>query len=169
VGDVARVEDERRDRLGRGEAGPPSWLERSDAVEDCFFRLGVDLRLSSLNELELGMRRGAGCVWGCGCGCGCGCGVGRTPERRGKSDGDRSEEPWLTGETGAGIAASDESFRRSEKMEGSMGGGIRGGVLEGVLVVGAAVNGLEGSMAQKSVPFECLCSKIRERAECNQL
>lgn len=154
MGDVARVEDERRDRLGRGEAGPPSWLERSEAVEDCFFRLGVDLRLSSLNELELGVRRGVGCVWGWGC---C-CGVGWTPERTGKSDGDRSEEPRLPGETGAGIAASDGSFRRSEKMEGSMGGGGRGGVLEGVLV-GAAVNGLEGSMAQKSDPFEYLCSK----------
>lgn len=148
------MEDERRDRLGRGEAGPPGWLDRSEAVEDCFFRLGVDLRLSSLNELELGMRRGVGCVWGCGC-----C-VGWMPERMGKSDGDRSEGQRPPGETGAGIAASDGSFRRSENMEGSMGGGGRGGVLEGVLVVGAAVNGLEGSMAQKSVPFECLCSKI---------
>jgi hypothetical protein len=82
VGDVASVEDERRDRLGRGDAEPPllSCVERSEAVDERFFRLGVDLRLSSLRELELGMRLGVKC------------GGWLTPGRAGGSDGDRSEE-----------------------------------------------------------------------------
>jgi hypothetical protein len=91
VGDVAKVEDERRDRLGRGEADP-----RSEAVDERFFKLGIDLRPSSLRELALGMRRGVEC-----------CGVWLTPERAGGSAGDKSEEESPDGEVGSGVAARD--------------------------------------------------------------
>ena len=62
VGEEPNVDDEEcRDRLGRGEVDAPR-LERSDAVDERFFRLGEDLRRSSAKELELGMRRGAECA-----------------------------------------------------------------------------------------------------------
>ena len=49
VGEVAKLEEERRDRLGRGEVEPPLFrADRSDAVEERFCRFGVDLRLSTL-------------------------------------------------------------------------------------------------------------------------
>lgn len=141
VGDVARVEDERRDMLGRGEVEPPSWLERREAVEERFFRFGVDWRRSSLSELALGTRLGAGC------------GTGLTPERAGRSDGDKNdEEETADGEAGKGVAVRDGSLRRSETTKGSMGGGGRGGVLEGVSL--GAADGLKESMTQRPVPFE---------------
>lgn len=58
VGEVAKLEDERRDKLGEG-VPALLWTDRSDAVDERFFKLGVDLRLSSRNEVELGVRRGA--------------------------------------------------------------------------------------------------------------
>lgn len=54
------MEEERRDKLG----DEPALLrtDRKEAVDERFCRLGVDLRLvSSLNEPELGVRRGGLC------------------------------------------------------------------------------------------------------------
>lgn len=62
VGEVPNEDEECRDKLGRGEVEAPR-LERSDAVDERFFKLGEDLRRSSARELELGMRRGVGCAW----------------------------------------------------------------------------------------------------------
>lgn len=63
VGDVAKLEEERRDRLP-GEFEPALLrTDRNDAVEERFCRLGVDLRPSSLSEPELGMRLGAAWLW----------------------------------------------------------------------------------------------------------
>lgn len=56
------MEEERRDRVPVDE---PALLrtDRNDAVEERFCRLGVDLRLSSLNDPELGIRLGAVWLW----------------------------------------------------------------------------------------------------------
>lgn len=62
VGEAPKLEEGRRDREGRGEVEPPLvGTDRMEAVEERFFRLGVDLRRASLSELELGVRRGTGC------------------------------------------------------------------------------------------------------------
>ena len=62
VGEVPKLEEGRRVGEGRGEVERPVfWTDRREAVEERFFRLGVDLRRASFSELELGMRRGAGC------------------------------------------------------------------------------------------------------------
>lgn len=60
VGEIAKLEEERRDKLG----DEPALLrtDRKEAVDERFCRLDVDLRLaSSLNEPELGERRGGLC------------------------------------------------------------------------------------------------------------
>ena len=62
VGEVAKLEEERRDRVPVDE---PALLrtDRNDAVEERFCKLGVDLRLSSLSDPELGIRLGAVWLW----------------------------------------------------------------------------------------------------------
>lgn len=97
VGGVAKLEDEeRRDRLGRGEFAPALLCpDRSDAVDDRFFRLEVDFRRSSrssLRELELAVRRGTGCARS-------------AEERAGTSRGDSNEDG--EGEVGRGVAAAE--------------------------------------------------------------
>lgn len=62
VGEVAKLEEERRDRVPVDE---PALLrtDRNDAVEERFCKPGVDLRLSSLSDPELGIRLGAVWLW----------------------------------------------------------------------------------------------------------
>lgn len=57
VGEVTKLDEERRDKLGEGE---PALLctDRSEAVDDCFLNPGVDLRRSSRSDVELAVRRG---------------------------------------------------------------------------------------------------------------
>ena len=101
VGEAAKLEEERRDRLGRGEVEPPLFrADRSDAVEERFCRFGVDLRLSSLKELELGMRRGVDCWWWCS-----------LVAERGASEGESKdgEEDDMGGETGREVVEAELS------------------------------------------------------------
>lgn len=60
VGDPAKLTEERRDESARGDAGPLLDIDRSDADDRRFFKVGIDLRRSSRREAELGVRRGAG-------------------------------------------------------------------------------------------------------------
>ena len=101
VGEVAKLKEERRDKLGRGEVEPPLLrADRSDAVEERFCRFGVDLRLSSLKEPELGMRRGVDC-WCC-------CSL---EAERGASEGESKdgEEDDTEGDTGREVVEAELS------------------------------------------------------------
>lgn len=60
VGEVAKLDEVRRDNPGEGEPGLLC-TDRSEAVDDCFFNPGVlDLRRSSRKDVELDVRRGVG-------------------------------------------------------------------------------------------------------------
>lgn len=143
VGEVAKLEDEeRRDRLGRGESAPALLCaDRSDAVDDRFFRLEVDFRRSSrssLRELELAVRRGAGCARS-------------TEERAGTSGGDSNEDG--DGEAGRGVAAAEAIVKWFRLLVKSLELGVGGG--------GGAVNvawrgssRMEGSIMAIEVAFE---------------
>ena len=57
VGEVAKLDEERRDKLGDRDPGLLR-TDRSEAVDDCFFSPGEDLRRSSRRDAELAVRRG---------------------------------------------------------------------------------------------------------------
>ncbi|KAJ9405022.1 hypothetical protein DTO045G8_7195 [Paecilomyces variotii] len=58
-GDVRKFEDDRLDKLGRGEVGPPAvQVDRRELVDTRFFKLVVDVLRSSRRELQLGVFRG---------------------------------------------------------------------------------------------------------------
>jgi hypothetical protein len=104
-------------------------------VDECFFSRGVDLRLSSLRELALVVRRGDECA-------------GDATGRAEASNGDNSEGDDTPDEdTGGGVATANGSLTRPDHGAGTIGWGA----FEEVGGNGAAGGSsrLEGSMTQK--------------------
>lgn len=111
------------------------WLDRSEAVDDRFFRLVTDLRRSSLRESELVVRRGVACAGGA---------TGRAESSNGdNNDGDDNADD----EAGRGVATIDGSFKWPDHAVGSVEDWGWGAFEEGDAAGGSSR--LEGSMTQR--------------------